>query len=43
MVQMDDEMRFCEETMQVTHIRNEPIDMDATYSIVVTLIHLQVG
>jgi len=40
-MQMDDEMRFCEETMQVTHIRNEPIDMDATYSIVVTLIHLQ--
>eukprot|EP00951_Prasinocladus_malaysianus_P029733 scaffold276144_cov53-Prasinocladus_malaysianus.AAC.1 len=40
-MQMDDGMRFCDETMRVTHIKNEPLDPDKMYSIVTTLIHLQ--
>ena len=41
--QTDDGMRFCDETKRVTHVKNKPIDPDAKYAIVVTLIHLQVN
>ena len=43
LAQTDDGMRFCDETKQVTHVKNKPIDPDAIYAIVVTLIHLQVN
>mmetsp|Transcript_34608 Transcript_34608/g.98060 ORF Transcript_34608/g.98060 Transcript_34608/m.98060 type:complete len:704 (+) Transcript_34608:873-2984(+) len=40
-MQIDDGMRFCDKTFCVTHVKNKPIDYDKSYSIVVTLIHMQ--
>jgi len=40
-MQIDDGMRFCEETRRVTHVKSRPIDLDATYLVAVTLIHLE--